>query len=367
MSKLPSIPPTAPGDTLDIPFPLSTTIGALEIGVLFTVFLFGVLTVQMYIYFDRFPKDPLNFKVLVLLVWILDFGHTIAMCHLIYTITISQYGQLALLAVPPKSLDVCILLSGLIGPLEQGWFTYRLYKFTRTLPLPALCAILSLSRLGGSTALFVCALKGPSIQEYATQLMWLIEFVVIVGAALDVLLAVALCYYLSFWRADTFRRQAALRLTNKLVNQLMTWTIETGAITTTGALALVLTFLTMKDNCAARSNSFSIPILTELRIVVYLGVFCLMAKLFSNSLLFSLNARERFARICAEAITIPGLVEHTTRLMSLQSLEDPSLPVGTPKWPLRIRTDITVIPTDRRQSDVTCVASPMSARARLFP
>jgi hypothetical protein len=163
----------------------------------------------------------------VLLVWILDFGHTIAMCHLIYTITISQYGQLALLAVPPKSLDACILLSGLIGPLEQvssvslcwyssegipqGWFTYRLYKFTHTLPLPALCAILSLSRLGGSTALFACSLKGPSIQEYSTQLMWLIEFVVIVGAALDVLLAAALCYYLSFWRADTFRRQAELR------------------------------------------------------------------------------------------------------------------------------------------------------------
>jgi hypothetical protein len=41
--------------------------------------------------------------------------------------------------------------------------------------------------------------------------MWLIEFVVIVGAALDVLLAAALCYYLSFWRADTFRRQAELR------------------------------------------------------------------------------------------------------------------------------------------------------------
>ncbi|KAF7369846.1 Glycoside hydrolase [Mycena sanguinolenta] len=297
MSQLPSLPPNA-GDALDIPFPLSTTVGALELGVLVAIFLSGVLTVQLYIYFDRFPKDPTSLKVMVALVWILDFGHTLALGHFIYTITVVQYGQPALLAIPPKSLDVSILLSGFIGPLEQGWFTYRLYRFTKTLPLPVICAGLSLLRLGGSTALFAYTLKEPTIQEYATHLNWLIEAVVIVGAAVDAILATALCYYLSFWRTG-FRR------TNKLLNQLMTWTIETGAVTTTGALALLLTFLTMKDNCAASTyESYSDQV--EQILVVYLGLFCLMAKLFSNSLLFSLNARERFARICAEVISVAG-------------------------------------------------------------
>ncbi|KAJ6494285.1 hypothetical protein C8R45DRAFT_1212334 [Mycena sanguinolenta] len=350
MSQLPSLPPNA-GDALDLPFPLSTTVGALELGVLVAIFLSGVLTVQLYIYFDRYPKDPTNFKVMVALVWILDFGHTLALGHFIYTITVVQYGQPALLAIPPKSLGVSILLSGFIGPLEQGWFTYRLYRFTKTFFLPVICASLSLLRLGGSTALFAYTLKEPDIQEYATHLYWLIEAVVIVGAAVDAILAVALCYYLSFWRTG-FRR------TNKLLNQLMTWTIETGAVTTTGALALLLTFLTMKDN------------------LVYLGLFCLMAKLFSNSLLFSLNARERFARTCAEMIPLVGFEAEVVNLVSPRGLERPSLSpgTGTIRWqqlhPLRIRIgDLDALPTSRYrpESDATFIPSPMSAKAHDSP
>ncbi|KAJ6536305.1 hypothetical protein B0H19DRAFT_1271095 [Mycena capillaripes] len=343
MSQLPSVPPTSPGDALDIPFPLSTTVGALEIGVLFGVFLFGVLTVQMYIYFDRFPNDPTSFKFMVGLGWILDCGHTISICHFIYIITVTQYGQPALLAIPPKSLDASILLSGLIGPLEQGWFTYRLHRFTKTLPLPLICVILSLLRVGGSIALFAFSFMEPTIQGYDTRVMWIIEAVVIVGAAVDVILAVALCYYLSFWRTGGFRR------TNKLVNQLMTWAIETGAITSAGALAIFISFLTMKDN------------------LVYIGFFCMMAKLFSNSLLFSLNARERFAHICAQALSIAVSEHSATQLVSPRSFElRPFSDVS--KWQhttLRIRTDLDPpsSPANRPQSSVTFGSSPVSVQA----
>lgn len=120
---------------------LQTTVGALEIGVLLAIFLFGVLTVQVYIYFDWYPRDPVGFKFLVgrrarrilvctytaqvALVWLLDLGHTIAILHLIYTITVTQYGQPALLTAPPRSLDAAILLSGFIGPLEQVLVFFR--------------------------------------------------------------------------------------------------------------------------------------------------------------------------------------------------------------------------------------------------
>ncbi|KAJ7718438.1 hypothetical protein B0H16DRAFT_423118 [Mycena metata] len=283
MSKLPTAPPTPPGAPIYIPFPLSTTLGALELGVLFSVFCFGVLTVQVYIYFERYANDCRIYKLTVALVWALDFGHTIAISHLLYTLTVTQYGDPAALDNPPKSLDAAILLSGLIGLLEQGWFTYRLYKFTQTLLLPLICATLALSRFAGSAGLFVLALTGTTIQKYLTRVMWLIEVVVVVGAAVDMILAVSLCYYLSFWRHGGFRRMS------KLVNQIMTWTLQTGGITTTGALALLVTFTTMKDN------------------LVYLAFFFIMAKLFSNSLLFSLNARERFARSTPDPAQIPFL------------------------------------------------------------
>jgi hypothetical protein len=68
---------------------------------------------------------------------------------------------------------------------------------------------LSPGRLGGSTALFAVSLEDLHIQTYVNRVMWLIEAVVIVGAVVDVVLAFALCYYLSSWRTDGFRRYGA--------------------------------------------------------------------------------------------------------------------------------------------------------------
>ncbi len=44
---------------------VANTFGALEIGGAVSVFLFGVVTLQTHIYFQRFPEDRLYFKVLV--------------------------------------------------------------------------------------------------------------------------------------------------------------------------------------------------------------------------------------------------------------------------------------------------------------
>ena len=50
--------PTAPED-------VRATLGALEIGVFIALFLFGIATAQSFVYFQRFPKDPLFMKSLV--------------------------------------------------------------------------------------------------------------------------------------------------------------------------------------------------------------------------------------------------------------------------------------------------------------
>jgi hypothetical protein len=42
-----------------------STLGALEIGVIIGLFLFGIVTAQVSIYYQRFPEDPLHIKGLV--------------------------------------------------------------------------------------------------------------------------------------------------------------------------------------------------------------------------------------------------------------------------------------------------------------
>ncbi|KAJ7513199.1 hypothetical protein B0H11DRAFT_2213724 [Mycena galericulata] len=328
---------SSPTPPLALPaeFSLTTTVGVLEIGVLLAVFLSGVLTVQVYVYFNRFPNDPWGFKA-VALVFLLDVGHTLTICNLIYTITVTQYGEPQLLLTPPMSLDGAVLLSGLIGPLEQGWFTYRLYKFTKTLTLPLLCALLSLLRFGGSVGLFVASLQSRTISDYDMHVMWLVEAVIVVGAAVDVILVVALCYYLSFWRGGGYQRA--------------------------GALALLLTFLTMDYN------------------FIYLAFFVMMAKLFANSLLFSLNARERFARLCEEVLpttSVQSMSQVASQRAIPQAEVSPTLPfpVHTPKLraqdsltPLRTCTDVddgvTTPSSPRRMSRVSFAGSPPSAYAQ---
>lgn len=44
---------------------VNATLGALEVGVLVSVFLFGMVTVQTYSYYRKFPRDMDWIKILV--------------------------------------------------------------------------------------------------------------------------------------------------------------------------------------------------------------------------------------------------------------------------------------------------------------
>lgn len=44
-------------------------LGALEIGTFIALFLFGVITLQVFTYFHKFPHDPATFKALVCVIF----------------------------------------------------------------------------------------------------------------------------------------------------------------------------------------------------------------------------------------------------------------------------------------------------------
>ncbi|KAJ7200450.1 hypothetical protein C8J57DRAFT_1103615 [Mycena rebaudengoi] len=215
-------------------FDAAPTIGALQIGVLFAVCLFGAVTVQVLLYYTRFTSDSWALKGMVSLVWVLDFSHTIAICNAIYTITVIQYGHPELLVFVPNSLNAAILLSGCIGPLEQGWFAFRLYKFTKTCYLPIFCVALSTCRTIGSLGLATVALGHITVFEFMEEWGWLVATLLMVGVATDLILVVGLCYYLTAWRGDGFKRM------QRLVDHLMRLSIETGVITSLGAISTLV-------------------------------------------------------------------------------------------------------------------------------
>ena len=96
-----------------MPTTLDNTFGALQIGVLIAVYLFGIVTLQCNIYASRFPDDRKIFKCLVrsyterisaaythppldiqvVIVWLLELAHTISITYETYTATITYFGH----------------------------------------------------------------------------------------------------------------------------------------------------------------------------------------------------------------------------------------------------------------------------------
>ncbi|KAE9397226.1 hypothetical protein BT96DRAFT_995949 [Gymnopus androsaceus JB14] len=267
-------------------FNISTSVGAFEIGTLVAATLFGATCIQTYLYFERYPKDHRLIKAMVIAVWLLELGHTIAICHALYTMTITWYGEPELLAVPPASLEVSILLSGFIGPLEQAWFTRRLYVFSKNLWLTTLCGLLSFGRFFGSIAYaslaFQSEIRRETVTAFELQYWWIFTCIVVLGAVNDVLLACSLAWYLKKTKEHIFSR------VSKLLDRLIIWAVETSSITSI-------------DDDLLFHNAH------EFRVHWDIPMSFQVIKVYANALLASLNARASLAHRFDEVVTLEDL------------------------------------------------------------
>ncbi|KAF8167295.1 hypothetical protein B0H34DRAFT_681285 [Crassisporium funariophilum] len=247
---------------------LSNTIGALQIGSLFAVFLFGIVTLQAHLYYNSFREDRWTYKVLVAVVWILEVGHTAGVSYEVYNATITLYGRPQLLVRFP-GLGAITAVGGMITLCVQGFFALRLY---RVLPKPysyigVFCFLLSFLRCIGSIYLTVQAVTAPNITVYRITWKWLISTLLTVGAVIDVIIAASMLYYLNK------KRENALVRATRLIDSLIAYTIRTGLLTSVSAVTLLICFQLMPAN------------------LIWLALYTFLAKLYSNSLLSALNSR----------------------------------------------------------------------------
>ncbi|KAJ6558083.1 hypothetical protein B0H19DRAFT_128259 [Mycena capillaripes] len=234
------------------PFDFNNTLGAYELGVLVSYVLLGVTTSQTYVYYSRFASDTRRLK----------------------------YLRLILI---PRSLATAVAFSGIVGacgtpiPLihefyihlsaVQAFFAGRIYRASNSLYIPCLSWGLSFFRLVGSIIAWVDGLPMETIPEFETRLVWLINSLWSVASANDVLIARTLVYWLHRQRPGADGRTVAV------VDKLIAWTMETGAVTSASGLVSLACFVTMKTN------------------FIWIAFFVVNARLYSNSFLASLNSR----------------------------------------------------------------------------
>ncbi|RPD77505.1 hypothetical protein L226DRAFT_568568 [Lentinus tigrinus ALCF2SS1-7] len=216
------------------------TMGWLLIGVLLSAALWGVSLAQAFSYYIGYPGDRPYLKFLVATVSALETIHQGVISYAIF-------HYLALTAV-----------------VVQSFFAVRIYRFSskKLVVVPVIGLIITA---------FAYAAKASSLTVFAEldKLKALSLAMNVSAAVTDVTIAVILCTLLHVSKTGHAR-------SNRLVNKLITFTVNTGLLTSTCACLSLITYLALPDYY-----------------FVYMAPFLLMGRLYSNSLLATLNTRER--------------------------------------------------------------------------
>ncbi|KAJ6568417.1 hypothetical protein DFH09DRAFT_434449 [Mycena vulgaris] len=223
-------------------FEADSTLGALLIGVLVSYVLFGVTTTQTYIYHGRFPKDSCKMKMLVAWVWFCELAHVICIGHTLYILTISDFAHPERLIKIPRSLGVSALFSGIVSSCVQGFFSFRIYRLSKSLYIPCVTGTLSILSFAATVVIFVIGLQTFPFTMFVVKWGWLLNTLWSVGAATDLIIAATLVCWLCRQRDNSHQ------ITVALVDKLIAWNIETGVVTSAAAILNLACFVTMKNN-----------------------------------------------------------------------------------------------------------------------
>ncbi|KAJ3891797.1 hypothetical protein GG344DRAFT_65157 [Lentinula edodes] len=105
---------------------IDTSLGYPEIGALLSGVLFGILTMQVYIYHKNFPNDSVWIKFgLVDSMWFFELAHTICEFYGLYYVTVFRYGDPTVFLAIPHELAAVPFFDGFIATIA---LVYHLIK-----------------------------------------------------------------------------------------------------------------------------------------------------------------------------------------------------------------------------------------------
>ncbi|KAJ7608932.1 hypothetical protein DFH06DRAFT_1111036 [Mycena polygramma] len=261
---------------------LDGTLGAVEVGVLFGTFLFGIATLQAFNYYVTFPKDTIHVKALVAFVWLLELGHTICSLHATYSVTVTFYGQLEHLEKPPLTLNLISFFSGLLTMTIQTFFAFRVHAVSGRWRLAAACCVSNVVALVLQLVGTAHVIESGGFPSLTGKARWMMIANSALIPATNIAIALSLCY--SLWQHQTHN---GFPQTRSMVVILMVWALETSAITSAASFMQLILFLTRSD-------------------LVWVTFFLIHGKLLSNAMLASLNGRKRFRAVNTESAGIIG-------------------------------------------------------------
>ncbi|KAK0209858.1 hypothetical protein IW262DRAFT_1415588 [Armillaria fumosa] len=257
----------APVEIPGVNVPLLT--GPLVLGYMWGYGLFGVLTVQMYIYYVYFnSKDDWKMRLYVWFIFLLELVFTIFATIAAWDQYGPGWGDVDSLLLIDWSWEPLPPLNGAISTMVQTFYVWRIYNLTKNIWISLIIEVVSIVQCVfawyfgisvGLNGLRVDKLKSVSPEVS----VWLAG-----SAACDVMITATIVFVL--YRANT---QSDFKQTTSAVTKLIRFTVETGLLTSTAAVIELILWLTQSE--------YNIH---------FIG-FLILGKLYSNALVATLNSR----------------------------------------------------------------------------
>lgn len=262
---------------LDIPA-LDDTMGALLIGVLISGALWGISCAQTYAYFSTY-KDRRFLRVTVLLSFFINTAHEILISHAIYTYLVTWYRDFLLLNDIVWSLALQELISTFNIMLVQCFLIWRVWilagqQILYVIPL----ILLALLQFASSIAYYAKTQR----LSYLTQSSTLNATAFIdagAGGACNAAIAVALIMLLH-------RSKSSFSRSNHVLQHLIILFITSG-------LVISLFHLLVLTVTAALPNT-----------LVFTTFYFPVSKLYTNSLLMTLNVRDKLQNSLSDPVAM---------------------------------------------------------------
>ncbi|KAK0440504.1 hypothetical protein EV421DRAFT_1815396 [Armillaria borealis] len=247
--------------------PLDNTMGALLVGVLFSTALWGTTCVQTFSYIDRYWRlDTLGFRMLVLATFAMDTLHEILICHTIYIYLVSNFANPTQLGIIEWSILVEVIASACVAFMVQSFFTYRVWILShKNIYLVIFLGSLVAAELIVCIAYFSKAWALESYSE-SFKVRTLSQSMNAIAAAGDISICGSLIFLLH-------RSKSGMKRSDAMMNKMILFTLNTGLLTSICAIMSLIMILVYPDT------------------FLYITFFFNLSRLYSNSLLATLNAR----------------------------------------------------------------------------
>ncbi|KAF9478867.1 hypothetical protein BDN70DRAFT_933052 [Pholiota conissans] len=248
---------------------LANTFGAIEIGSAVAVFLFGVITLQAYVYFNDYDDDHIVFRGAIAFIWLLELGLTVTVLYEVYRITIVLFGAPNIDAMSHPALGAIVIIGAFISTTIHIFFSYRLWTI---IPKPynsvaVFIVVAAITRFVITVWTGVKEIQSKVYKIFLEDVQPWILALLAIGAVIDFIIAFGMLWYFLKRRGKSIQRMP------RMIDRVIALTSSTGLLTCIVTLSVLILYRTMPHN------------------LIFFAVYASLSKLYTNSLLTTLNAR----------------------------------------------------------------------------